>query len=507
MRAMAGVGLAALLTAALAAAGCGGVGTMATRYSAEKRYWNAQRDEQKARLAARPDSTTLLRLREGYRGVRSSVSLPPQPAASGPAAIEYRGLFRTLANAEMQAARLALEARRPDLALEDAQWILGHAGTDTTAARQADFIVVGCYRTVGRYDDAIAAIHEMLKKYPPQPAEKPGGEDAILSLPNAPVEIRRQLGDADGMKREEAAAVEYYRGLLQRPQPLELEARIRARYVRALLAQGDAPASLREAQALEDLVGRHAELKSFEPDVHYVNAKVHAVTDKDHTAAISLLERVATDYPTANVAGPALFESAALLEDQKKFDLAKQRYKDAAARYPGNLDVAPVSLYRQAMLEDRTGNWPIAKAILEALPLKYPGTQASAEAPLAIAQRYARVGDRAAMNVALQKAVEVYRTLAARDSSGAAGAVYRWNILKCQLNLQDWQGALQAVDELVAHNPGHPFTAQALLEGAKVAQAQKLVDRAAGYLQRFLQDYPNSPAAAKVREDLKGLGG
>lgn len=507
MKAFAGVGLAAVWIIALAAAGCGDVGTMADRYRAEKLLWSAQRAEQQARLGARPDSIALLKLRQGYLNVRASVKLPEAPPREGSSAVQFRELFRTLATAELQGARLALEARRPDLALESATWISGHAGADTAAARQADFLMVGAYRTTGRYDDAVAKIHEILAKYPPVQPAQPNAEDPILSLPNASIEIRRQLGDEEGVKKEQAAAVAYYRGVLERAEPPTMEARVRAKYVRALLESGDSKTALSEAQKLEDQVKANAQLQSLLPDVQYVNAKVHAVTDKSHSVAISMLEKVATEHPTANVAGTALFEAAVLLEDEKQFELAKLRYKQAAANYPRDLDVAPISLFRQAMLEDRTGNWDAAKAILESLPLKYPGTKAAAEAPIAIVQRYARVGDDAAAKNALQKAVDSYRRLIAQDSTGAAAATYRWDILKCQLALKNWEGVYAAVDDLVANHPGYPFTAQALLEGAKVARAQNLKDRAASYLARFLQDFPNSPAAEKARADLKELGG
>ncbi|MGE5176488.1 MAG: tetratricopeptide repeat protein, partial [Hyphomicrobiales bacterium] len=498
------VALAAALAVTLAAVGCGDLGIMAERYRVEKRLWEAQRAEDQARLAGmRPDSVTILGLRQKYVDVRASAKLPEHPPTTGPSAEHYRDLFRTVATAELQAARLGLAARRADLALQSADWISQHAGADSAVARQADFLMVGAYRRAGRYDDAIAKIHEILAKYPPVQPAKQNSEDIVLSLPSAAIDIRRTLGDEDGVKKEQAAAIAYYAGLLEHPQPPEQEARIRARYVRVLLDTGDSKTALAESQKLRDQVEGDPSLAFLKPDVEYVDAKVHMLSDKDHTLAISLLQKVAENYPKSSVAGMALFEAATMLEEQKKLDLARQQYKDAAALYPRNVDVAPISLYRQAILEDRAGNWDIAKSILESIPVRYPGTKASAEAPIAIVQRYARVGDKAAVTTALQKAIDTYRGMISQDSTGAAAGVYRWDIFQCQKSLHDWEGAMATVDQLVANHPGQAFTGQALLEGAKIAQANNFKDRAAGFLQQYLEEFPDSPAAAKVREDLK----
>jgi hypothetical protein len=58
---------------------------------------------------------------------------------------------------------------------------------------------------------------------------------------------------------------------------------------------------------------------------------------------------------------------------------------------------------------------------------------------------------------------------------------------------------------MVANNPRHPYTAQALLEGSKVAAANRQKDRAAGYLQQYLENFPNSPLAAQVRAQKEKL--
>jgi TolA-binding protein len=84
--------------------------------------------------------------------------------------------------------------------------------------------------------------------------------------------------------------------------------------------------------------------------------------------------------------------------------------------------------------------------------------------------------------------------------------MYRWAILQCNLTLEDQNAAFKVVDEMARVNKGHPFTAQALLVGARLANEKKDEERARIYLRQFLSDYPHSPYRAAVQKDLERLG-
>ncbi len=200
-----------------------------------------------------------------------------------------------------------------------------------------------------------------------------------------------------------------------------------------------------------------------------------------------------------------LLDAAVFLEDAKRLPDALARYREVVARYPGDEELAPIALFREAMLEERTGDWDRAKSTLESLPVKYPRSQAAVEAPFTIAMRYYARGDKDAAKVALGRAVATYTDMIAKDSTSAYAPVCRYNILRAHLSLGEWDKALAAVDELALRNPRHPFTAQALLEGAKVANANHQRDRAAGYLQQYLEFFPDSPLAAQVRQQKNAL--
>jgi tetratricopeptide (TPR) repeat protein len=499
---------AAMVALALAVTGCGGVGSLAERYRVQRTLWWAQRTEASARLARqKPDSTALLLLREGYLRVPAQARRPYVRGTTTAERAIGTETARLVGHAELQAARLAVEANRTDLALEEMANVAAMADEDSLIRREADFFRVGTLRQAGRYAEAIQVLKEMMTRYQPSAPKQLGEADPILAAPEGIVRMTRDMGDVEGAKRELAAAGDYYRALLRKPQPPALEAEILARLVSVELEQADWNSGARDLAALDTLVTSTPALAPLIPEVRYSQAKLIAARTKNMAQVAALLDKVAKDFPDSPYAARALLESGALLESMGRKSEAMARYRMAATRYSSDPVVGPAATYRQAMLSEQLGNWAEAKNLLESIPVKYPDTEAAVQAPVAIAQRYAREGNRAAAETALRRAIEVYQGLIQRDTASAYVPAYRWSIIRCYNTLGDWGQALSWTDEMVSHNMGNPFTAEALLEGARLANAHRLQDRARGYLEQFLANYPQSPLVPDVKRELLEHGG
>ncbi|HKQ19166.1 MAG TPA: hypothetical protein VJW75_05405, partial [Candidatus Eisenbacteria bacterium] len=159
-------GWIALLVLTAAVSGCGEAGSRAARYRAEKMMFDAARSEAEARLGrSRPDTTALLRVRGNFAAVRIAIPPPYIRSKSKDGFAAGVELLRTVGRAELSAARLAMEAGRPDLALEHAEWLSANSEGDTLSRRQADFAAVGALRQARRTEEAIARMHAMLERY------------------------------------------------------------------------------------------------------------------------------------------------------------------------------------------------------------------------------------------------------------------------------------------------------------------------------------------------------
>jgi len=495
--------LLAVASLLLFATGCSQLEGMATRYRAERMGWEAQRAETKIRIGkAEPDSATMLKIRAEYQKLRLTFR-PPFVQGSGKAVEQLRrDIARQVGIAELTASRTALYAHRPDLALESARWVASIAEADTGLQRESDVAAVMALRGLRRYDEAIASMRAMLDRYPPIAPPSLAQEDQLLSIPDAIVELRGEMGDSAGEEKDRAYAVAYYRRILaSRPPPI-LESQVRARLSRTLLEMGDADAALAEVRALRKMVSATPAVRSLEPELLYTEARIRGM-QKSYKEALALYAGVVKTYPTSPFASRALLDAAVIAERTNDDAGAIARYREILNRPKPDAGVAPVAAYRMAMVNDRMGNWEEAKQILEGIPVKYPRSRAGVEAPIAIVEHYNRAHQPDAAKAALLKAVETYRSMLAQDSGSVYATVYRWNILRAYTTLKRWNDALATVDQMADLDRGAPITVEALFQGAQIAGANDDKSRSNKYLQKIVVEYPGSPRAGQVREFLK----
>ncbi len=310
---------ALLLVLLVSASGCGDSELLRARYQAERRYWEAARAEFTARLGGqRPDSVQLLALRESYRAVEGSVRLG-ELAAAQESSRKLRGeILHVIAISELQAGRLGLEANRLDLALQACERVESMAEEDSMLRREADYFRVTALRESQRYEEAIGAMGEILRRYQPALRSSSGAEDPILSIPEAIVDLRRSMGDRLGAERASVEAEDYYRRQLQREWSPTIRAGILARLVRLELDQEDWDKALRDLERLRTIAQVTPSLIAVEPEIHYYEAKIQSMKSGsgDPTAAVALLDAVAKEYPGSPFAAKATFDAGTLLEQR-----------------------------------------------------------------------------------------------------------------------------------------------------------------------------------------------
>ncbi|MEK7347433.1 MAG: tetratricopeptide repeat protein [Candidatus Eisenbacteria bacterium] len=487
--------------------GCGSGAEQAALYRAEKLLYEARKAETQARLAtSQPDSTALLQVREAFLKVKRSAPGPYKLEGDARGRARVAAIMRTVGTAEVSGGRLALEAKRADLALETAQRLQSGAATDTATARQAAFMAVAAYQSLRRYDDVVAQMKRILATYPPL-SPPPNGEDPVLAIPEAIVNLRRNLGEEQAAARELREALEYYQGLLRRPQTPALEAQVRARVLRTHLELNQVGRALEEANTLERLVMATPSLRSMLAEVGYAKGKIKASTEKNPSEGIAILDRIATDFPNSPLAPRALFEAAVQTESKGRLEDARARYEAILQRFPNTAEVAPLSLYRLGVVQEKLGDWGRAKATFESIPVHYPRSTAAAEAPVAVIQHYAREGRRTAAELYFSKALATYRELIKQDSTGQVAPLARMKMYQIYAAGRDSNGIYEIADEMLRVDRGHPYTAQVLLEAARAAKAFGNSQRATAYLRRFIQEFPRSPVIGDVRRELKEHGG
>jgi tetratricopeptide (TPR) repeat protein len=495
------------IAVALGAAGCGRSDLLCVRYRAERHYWSAVREEIATRLRSQePDSTDLLVLRAAYRSVGASVDLAVFPKGDRRADAIRRDVKHVLASAELDAGRVGLEASRLDLALESYESARALADEDSSLLKATDFFRIEALRDSRRDDEALAAMQSMLDQYQPV-ISRDGTEDPVMALPEAMVAIREQMGDKPGAERAIQDAEQYYRDQLNRDWPPEGEAGIRVRLVRLELEDRDWDAALGDLKRLQGLAQTTPSLSQHEPEIRYFEATIKAkrIETADPRGAAALLDAVVEQYPQSPFAARAAYDAGTMLEAHGLRDDALDRYRLISDRFGDNDDVAPEAAYRRALLEDLEGDWVRSKGLLEMIPVRYPESQAALDAPMAVVRHYQAGGESPAVQSALRKAVSTYQDLIANRPKSSFRGGYRWSLAQAQFQMGEWNAGLATIDAMALNDPGHPLTAQGLLQAAKVAEDHDQRDRAAKYLERYLALHPDSTRIDEVQKQLNRL--
>ena len=498
----------AALGAALLVAGCSNSGPIRSRYTAERSYWSASRAEVATRmLGERPDSLVLLALRDVYRGVGSGVDLATFPVRTETQRAIRRDVKHVLASANLDAGRIALDANRLDLALEDCDRARGLADEDSFLRKTTDFFKVEALRDSRRDEEAVAAMQQILDQYQPVIPKDGIGEDPVLALPEAIVAILDEMGDGDRAARAIQEAEAYYRAQLQREWMPESEAGIRARLVRLELEERDWDAALSDLKRLQALAQSTPSLGQHEAEIHYFEATIKAkkLEGSDPSAAVAPLDEVVMQYPQSPFAARAAHDAGLMLEDHGRKREALERYRIISERFGDNGDVAPDAAYRRALLEDQMGDWVHSKNLLEMIPIRYPESQAALDAPMAVVRHYEAAGESDAVRASLRKAAGTYQGLIVSRSKSPFRGGYRWCLAQVQFQQGQWNAGLSTIDAMAAGDPGHPLTSQGLLQAAKVAEAHDQKDRAAGYLKLYLSLHPDPARVAEVQRQLDRL--
>jgi tetratricopeptide (TPR) repeat protein len=338
-------------------AGCSRYEGTETRYRAERLGWQAGREESRLTMGkSAPDSATLLRVRAAYSRLRATFRSPFIEGSGADADRLRREIGREVGAAELTASQRALQARRPDLALESARWVASIAGADSSLHREADFATATALRALKRYDEAIQTMRAVLDRYPPVPPPTPDREDQILSVPDAIIQLRSEMGDSAGVREEQAAAVAYYRKILDRNPPPYLESQVRARLSRTLLEMGHGDAAFAEVTALRRIVSATPGLKGLEPELLYSEARIRGM-GKDNKAALDLYDLVVMTHVASPYAARSLLDAAVICERMNDRAGALARYRAIMARPKLDPELAPVAMFRMAMVEDQMGNW------------------------------------------------------------------------------------------------------------------------------------------------------
>lgn len=331
---------------------------------------------------------------------------------------------------------------------------------------------------------------------------------AVLELPLRIAQLRSQGTPGGAAPAAYAAARAYYERLAGDvvSDSVQCESRVLLAQVASDLGEWD-----RATQTLRSLEGelRASAKPARDPcEVRLAIALIQSRAGVDPALAQATLASLLTEYPACKSAAQALLLLAANAQRRGRLDEALGYLDRIVQEHGDDLDTASEALLAKARLLEANRRWPQALEAYRGLSIQFPISAAALQAPLEIAQHYARAGEADAAATALQQAEREYRAMVGRYPSQTLGIAARQRLVQT-LALQQRYDA--AVTELLSMGDDFRGTSQganALIAAARMAFVEmRDTTRAITILERAGEAYANAGVGSWASGEAQRLRG
>lgn len=491
-----------LLLVGLCLAGCKEQ-RIGARYRAERDFWSASRLERGLQMAGKsaPEKERIEKVARAYEEV---LKRNPAPDLGGGADTSVsRGIAQVRGQAELRLVPLQQylgQTAEVERRLADAR----RAYTwDLNLATQFYLLSVDLATQKGDQGQVAALYQEMVSSLPGRLADG----SAVVPVLDAPIRAADALV---AMNHPEEALAEldraevYYRTIIQED-PGDQAAAF------ALLQLGILETRRgRFDKAAENIeqARRSAASQAIQPRILFALGQLQQEGRRDLEAAARAYRELVERFPEDPVAPEAMVRRAACLGEMGRTQEALEVLDAFRTAYPRDKKMSARATLIQARLLERSGNWQDAASAYRSLSVDFPTSEEAITAPFEVVAHYRRLGEADAARTVLERAIEEYDRLkrdypgtplawqADERAAAALGELGRWS---------------EAVERLAAMPDGYPKDPRnpMLLVQAAAISSERVGDRerAASLLEGLATRYPESPLAARAREEAARLRG
>jgi tetratricopeptide (TPR) repeat protein len=460
---------ALLLLAALAVlGGCGG-GDLADRYAAEKLAWQAMKLSRAMR--SNPELATdemRGRLADTYRRIIRSF---PPPADAGAMTDLEREVADITARSRSRLALLALDRDDTDEAIRLYASIRDSYAFDAALAMDGAFALAGIYERVDRWEDAISAYEEVLRRWESAEVGGPDPDPQVLRIPIRIATGHVMRGEDEAARRRLAAARARY---------AEWEDRWAGSAVARLAAELSAETYTLEgrwqdAVAAYEAFDREYGDASNRGRVWMTLADLYETRLGEPLRADQYYSRVVEAYRDENAGGTAAIALAAHDIDRGDYEQARERLADVISRFRHEEALGATASHYVALSYEREGRWDSAVPALNNLASTYPTTMYGLSALLRVAEHFQDAGEADAAETALERAAEHYERVARDYADTPAELAARNYLIETRRRQERWPEAVDALLETARRYPDSPASPSMVLQAAEIVE-EKLGD-------------------------------
>ncbi|MCX5702850.1 MAG: tetratricopeptide repeat protein [Candidatus Omnitrophica bacterium] len=208
---------------------------------------------------------------------------------------------------------------------------------------------------------------------------------------------------------------------------------------------------------------------------------------------VNIIKGFIKKYPENNLATEAEFNIARLYIAKEAYDKSREQLNTIISKYNKSEAICSEAIFLIGNSYQIQDQWNPALEQYKKIIQEYPTTLRGIDIPIYIAQYYKSKYQPDNMIAAYKEAISHYRALSDKypDSQLAYGADKL--VAGCYMALKDWQGAIDAFNNIITKYKGKVSTDEALMNIALIYK-QEIKDevKAREILQQFITDYPKS---------------
>jgi tetratricopeptide (TPR) repeat protein len=242
--------------------------------------------------------------------------------------------------------------------------------------------------------------------------------------------------------------------------------------------------------------------------ITYIEAQIYKNGFGKIKKAKNLFETVYRQYPGTNEALNALLNNANLEIGAGRFKQAKMLYDKIIEQYSNFPSQAARALWQLAAIAEEEKDWVEASLRYKELYKRYPATFEGMEAPLQLARHYKKRGESETAKQWYINAIDHYEELKSSNRSEAFNIMVEEYIVTSLSEQNEWEMAMERLLSLPEKYPGYKELRGNYLMAASICEKELGdKDRAIEILRSCVKKYPNTEVAAKAADQIQKLEG
>lgn len=352
----------------------------------------------------------------------------------------------------------------------------------------------------GDYERALEKYERITEEYRPTKEDQTTPEPLLVGVPILRAEVFAKRGEIERFHSELKRARSYYRRLYDRDPKALLAAAVLGKIASTYLLESE------PSKAIETLSELMDEQGNVPPPVLLRIAQIYLEHARDYRNAGEAFSRYLALYPDRKEAAAAQFGVGLSCFHRGEYRRATGELLKVEKRYPDNWQQITKAHFLYAQCFERMGDWQRAFTEFTWIKVNFPASPEGLEVPFYIAQYYERSGEKRLAADSFEKGIEFYRKIVDTYSKTSVAPIAQNYIARSLLSLGRWREAAETFMALAERFPGSQLASGSLLAAADIYKL-KLDDRAsaANSLREYLERYPHSPHADKMRGEIESL--